>query len=63
MHIYLKHERHGTKVATVEAEAVYDESNGWVRYDPNPVQASGNVVPIVKTAEPKAKRPYKRKAA
>jgi len=32
MPIYLKHEIHGTKVATMELEAVADEENGWVRY-------------------------------
>jgi len=30
--IYLKHPKHGSKVAIAEAEAEYDESNGWVRY-------------------------------
>lgn len=30
--IYLKHETHGTKVATLEQEAAYDESHGWTRY-------------------------------
>jgi hypothetical protein len=39
MHIYLKHPVHGTKVATMEAEAVADEENGWVRYTPG-VQAA-----------------------
>lgn len=29
---YLKHPRHGTKVAVAEAEAVADEANGWERY-------------------------------
>jgi hypothetical protein len=29
----MKHSIHGTKVATMEAEAEYDESNGWKRYD------------------------------
>ena len=33
MHIYLKHSVHGAKVATLEAEAVQDEKNGWVRYN------------------------------
>jgi len=32
--IYLKHPVHGVKVATMELEAAYDESNGWVRYNP-----------------------------
>jgi hypothetical protein len=30
--IYMKHEIHGAKVANMEAEAVADEANGWVRY-------------------------------
>lgn len=32
MNIYLKHPIHGTKVATMELEAVADEKNGWTRY-------------------------------
>lgn len=35
MVIYLEHPLHGTKVATMELEAEYDEMNGWVRYDPS----------------------------
>ena len=34
MIIYLKHPVHGTKVATLEAEAVADKENGWVEFDP-----------------------------
>jgi len=30
--IYLKHPDHGTKVATMELEAEFDEKNGWERY-------------------------------
>jgi len=30
--IYLKHPDHGTKIATMELEAEFDEKNGWVRY-------------------------------
>ena len=33
--IYLSHPDHGAKVATMEAEAIYDESNGWMRYNPD----------------------------
>ena len=33
--IYLKHFIHGSKVATMEAEAAFDEKNGWVRYNPD----------------------------
>lgn len=32
--IYLTHPVHGAKVACMEAEAEYDEANGWVRFDP-----------------------------
>ena len=32
--IYLRHERHGEKIATAELEAEYDEQNGWRRYTP-----------------------------
>ena len=35
MHIYLKHERHGSKVAISDLEATDDEKNGWVRYNPD----------------------------
>jgi hypothetical protein len=31
--IYMKHPIHGTKVATMEAEAEHDESHGWERYE------------------------------
>jgi len=41
MVIYLQHPVHGKKVASLELEAVYDESNGWTRYDPEaPAPAS-----------------------
>jgi hypothetical protein len=33
--IYLKHPQHGTKIATMEMEADFDETNGWVRYNPD----------------------------
>jgi len=33
--IYLKHPQHGTKIATMEMEADFDERNGWVRYNPD----------------------------
>lgn len=35
--IYLRHERHGVKIATLEMEAEADEENGWVRFDPEEV--------------------------
>ena len=33
--IYLMHPKHGVKIATMEMEAQYDESVGWVRFDPD----------------------------
>jgi hypothetical protein len=33
MQIYLKHPIHGTKVATMEAEAEADVQNGWEVYN------------------------------
>jgi hypothetical protein len=41
--IYLRHPVHGTKVACVEAEADYDEKNGWVRYDLGDVEPPATV--------------------
>lgn len=37
MNIYLRHDVHGTKVATMELEALADEQNGWARFDPTVV--------------------------
>jgi hypothetical protein len=44
MIIYLQHPQHGQKVATSDMEAEYDETNGWVRYNPE--------TPEVEVAEP-----------
>lgn len=38
MVIYLKHPIYGTKVASMELEAVADEKNGWVRFDPRQLE-------------------------
>lgn len=32
--IYLRHPRHGVKIASMELEAQYDEQYGWERYTP-----------------------------
>jgi hypothetical protein len=48
--IYMKHDVHGAKVANIEAEAVADEENGWVRYNPDtpsePEAAPVNVLEV-----------------
>ena len=51
--IYMSHEVHGAKVATMELEAVEDEKNGWVRYTlDTPVEAA----PVVNELEVKRRR-------
>jgi hypothetical protein len=44
--IYLKHPDHGNKIATMEAEAEFDEQNGWVRYTLDTPSISEVVEPI-----------------
>jgi hypothetical protein len=46
MNIYLRHDLHGTKVATMELEALADEENGWVRYTHDTPSAPEEVVPV-----------------
>lgn len=57
MQIYLQHPVHGRKIASMEAEAEFDEQNGWVRYNPDtpsePEEAANTLV---------VKRKYTRKA-
>lgn len=60
MHIYLKHPIHGTKVAISDAEAEYDEQNGWTQYNPVTPSAAEEAAPVVNTLG--GKRKYTRKA-
>ena len=52
--IYLRHPVHGTKVACAEAEAVYDEKNGWVRFD---VDAVNEPVTVNEMKRPRGRPP------
>ena len=59
--IYLKHPDHGTKVATMDAEAEHDEANGWKRYEldtqPAPVAEVEEVIAApVNTLEKRTRR-------
>lgn len=36
--IYLRHPRHGVKIATMDLEAQYDEQHGWERYTPGELE-------------------------
>jgi hypothetical protein len=63
--IHLKHQRHGTKVACSEAEAKYDESHGWERYEV--AEATSSVVVLLTPKAPyveavPVKRKYTRRA-
>jgi hypothetical protein len=61
--IYLKHPRHGAKIATMEMEADFDETNGWVRYNPNaPLPISEPEIEVPVNAL-NIKRKYTRKVA
>jgi len=51
--IYLKHEKHGAKVACSEQEAAYDESLGWTRFTVDPVEPAPVAAPSVEP-EPEA---------
>ena len=55
--IYLSHSFHGRKIASMEAEALHDEMNGWVRYNPNdPPTPLPNQVEEVPTNKLRVKR-------
>jgi hypothetical protein len=56
MPIYLQHPTHGTKVATMELEAVADEQNGWVRYTHDPPSAPEEAAPASNELEVKRRR-------
>ena len=49
--IYLKHPVHGTKIATMDAEAENDEQNGWVRYTHDTPSISVEVETVEKITE------------
>jgi hypothetical protein len=65
--IYLEHPDHGSKIATMEQEAEFDEQNGWTRYTidtPTPVvevvevavEEPVAVEEVVNTLKPKTRR-------
>jgi hypothetical protein len=52
--IYLMHPVHGAKVAISDHEAIYDEMNGWMRYDPTtPAEAADGDETVVNELAPK----------
>jgi hypothetical protein len=53
--IYLSHPDHGTKVATMELEAEFDEKNGWVRYTDDTLSEEVIAAPV-NTLEVKRRR-------
>jgi hypothetical protein len=56
--IYMTHPVHGAKVAISDAEAIYDEMSGWMRYDPEaPAAASiGNALASRGRGRPRVKQ-------
>lgn len=52
--IYLRHSKHGVKIASLEAEAKNDEAHGWERFVPG---APANPEPQTNAlAEPRRRR-------
>lgn len=54
--IYMVHPVHGAKVAISDHEAIYDEMNGWMRYDPttpDAVDDDEDEAPVNEMAAPK----------
>lgn len=49
--IYLEHPDHGTKIATMDLEAEFDEQNGWVRYTPDTLSISEQIEPVEEATE------------
>jgi hypothetical protein len=64
MVIYLRHPVHGNKIAIAEAEAIYDEQNGWERYDVESTEPAAKQTPefVNQLAKPRG-RPRKELAA
>jgi hypothetical protein len=63
--IYLEHPVHGTKVATLDIEADFDEQNGWKRYTldtPSLVEEAASQPEEVNALAPAARRGRPRKA-
>ena len=62
--IYLSHPDHGSKIATMEQEAEFDEQNGWTRYTIDTPTETVEVVEeqlepvveVVNTLKPKTRR-------
>lgn len=46
--IYLQHPIHGSKVATLDIEAEYDEQNGWTRYNPETPSTDEDAAPVTR---------------
>lgn len=51
MVIYMKHPKHGNKVALCDAEAKADEKNGWERYQLGALLTPSELVPDVEYVE------------
>jgi hypothetical protein len=54
--IYLRHPKHGVKIATMEMEAQYDEQHGWVRFDPVGIVDDPDI-PVIEDPSPAVDEP------
>jgi hypothetical protein len=48
---YLKHRKHGTKVATEESEVEFDKKRGWEEYDLEEMPKKPETLSLKKSAE------------
>ena len=58
--IYLEHPVHGTKVATMDQEAEFDEQHGWSRYNPDALLDTEEVASAIE-ATPVVRRGRRKK--
>lgn len=56
MHVYLRHSRHGSKVAISEQEVAADLLRGWERYDPSAPEPVADAPASENTLEVKRRR-------
>ena len=54
--IYMEHPRHGQKIATMEAEAEYDEQNGWRLYTPDEPDEPEDEAVVTNALTPRGRR-------
>lgn len=54
--IYLRHHRHGVKIATMHLEAEQDMRNGWEEFDPAEVEPAPAPEPVNALRAPRKRK-------